>query len=61
MPSFASVDYPKGFKKKCILAMGEDFSPENVRFEPIDGRVYMMDYKNGALKDITEEYEKELS
>lgn len=61
MPSFASVDYPKGFKKKCILAMGEDFSPENVRFEPIGRRVYMMDYKNGALKDITEEYEKELS
>ncbi len=53
MPSFAAVEYPKGFKKKCISAMGEDFSPENVRFEPVGNKVYMMDYKHGELKDIT--------
>ncbi len=61
MPLFASVEYPNGFKKKCINAMGDVFSMGNVRFEPIGNRVYMMDYKVGQLRDITEEYEKVLA
>ena len=58
MPRFADISYPAGFKKKCASLLNEGQSFENTRFEPVNGRVYMMDYKNNVLRDVTAEYEK---
>lgn len=56
MPKFADINYPVGFKKKCISLLHEGQSMESIRFEPIGGKVYMMDYKNNLLQDVTEKY-----
>lgn len=67
MPEFAGIIYPEGFKKKCTkLVVDERFchkfnvkSLNDVRFEPIDGKVYMVNYDNGILSDVTKFYIKE--
>lgn len=56
MPSFANINYPAGFKKKCISILNQGQSLENIRFEPIGDKVYIMDYKNKVLQDVTEKY-----
>ncbi len=57
MPKFADIHYPPKFKKICGAILEElNLSFESIRFEPIGDKVYMMDYKNNELKDITEKY-----
>lgn len=57
MPKFAEIKYPPNFKKNCAKILNEyDLTFENIRFEPIGDKIYMMDYKNNKLKDITEKY-----
>lgn len=49
MPRFAGIKYPPKFKKTFSHLQGE-----NTRFEPIGNKIYMMDYKNKKLTDVTE-------
>ncbi len=53
MPKFANVKYPDGFKKMCSSFVEDRKALEYIRFEPIGEKVYMMDYRNKILKDIT--------
>lgn len=55
MPKFAQIVYPPNFKKDCAKLVKEkypDINPETIRFEPLDGDVYMMDYKNKTLTKL---------
>ncbi len=59
MPEFANITYPAGFRKNCAdVLKALNLTLENMRFEPICDKVYMMDYKNKVLKDATEIYKK---
>lgn len=58
MPEFAEIKYPVGFKKICNSVLDNSIPTEYIRFEPIGQKVYMMDYKNKILYDITEKYNK---
>ena len=53
MPAFAGIKYPDGFKKLCSSFVEDRKALEYIRFEPIGKKIYMMDYKNKILKDIT--------
>lgn len=53
MPAFAGIEYPKGFKKMCSSFLDDVKAREYIRFEPVGNKIYMMDYKNKILKDIT--------
>ncbi len=57
MPKFANIEYPKSFKKNCIKATKTD-DLENVRFEPVKDKIYMVDYNKNEIVDITKEYKK---
>ncbi len=53
MPEFANIKYPANFKKDCKKYLDENNMPfENIRFEPIGNKVYMMDYKNKKMRLI---------
>lgn len=53
MPKFANIKYPENFKKDCIKHLNENGIPhENIRFEPIGDKIYMMDYKSKKLRSI---------
>ena len=57
MPKFAGIKYPPKFKKICSVILEElNLSFENIRFEPIGDKIYMMDYKNKELKNVTAKY-----
>ena len=57
MPKFADIQYPPKFKKNCAVLLNEyNLSFENIRFEPIGDKIYMMDYENKILQDVTEKY-----
>lgn len=57
MPKFANISYPEKFKKYCgIIAEEYEIPPEYIRFEPIGDKVYMMDYKNKILRNVSEKY-----
>ena len=57
MPKFANIKYPENFKKNCAKLLNEyGLTFENIRFEPIGDKIYMMDYKSNELKDMTEKY-----
>ena len=59
MPKFACIKYPTKFKKNCASILNElNMSFENIRFEPIGDKVYMVDYKNKKMYDMTEKYKK---
>ena len=58
MPKFTNVNYPPKFRKNCVVLLDQyNLSFENIRFEPIGSKVFMMDYKNKLLHDVTEKYE----
>lgn len=57
MPKFTNIQYPPKFKKICGAILKElNLSFENIRFEPIGDKIYMMDYKNKELQDVTEKH-----
>ena len=56
MPHFADIKYPEGFKKLCAKILSVHFpylNPEDVRFEPIEDKIFMADIKNSEVLDVT--------
>lgn len=67
LPEFTRPQRERGFKDRTWRLMkqpwfcekyGIDPDLSRLRFERMDGRAYMMDYKTGALFDITPDMEK---
>ena len=55
MPRFAQMVYPPNFKKNCNKLLKEkhpDLKPEAIRFEPLNGDIYMMDYQSKTLTKL---------
>lgn len=67
MPDFARIEYKPNFRKNCLkLLYDGKFKNKfkstgnlnSIRFEPVKDKIYMMDYDNLILSDITEYYKK---
>lgn len=66
IPDFARRVQPEGFKKRCYALLRDSvflakyqISPDlkQIRFEPVLGRVLLVDYTHGELYDVTEAFQ----
>lgn len=57
LPEFIKRDEPADFKSRCLqFAKKHNVSLKDVRFEPIFGKIFYINYKDGTVKDVTDSF-----